>query len=440
MHFQSSRFSSQEKNIKARTMNHDMRERYAEDRNVMTDVLSIYVPTFFIMIGLSIISPILSIYAKSFGVSYATAALAVSIYAVARLFFDIPVGVLGDRFGRRPVLLFGSFIITVSAFLCAYAQTFWELLLYRFIQGVGSSMWQTMRVTLLQDILRPEERGRILSYFQAFMLIGSSAGPTIGGVVAEIWGMRAPFYAYGLGSLICLILSYFFIKEPRKYRSNSSQNSLAFSLALVNQILKNATYSAACIATLTLFFLRTGLRSTLIPLYGEAELNLNKAEIGYAISLSTLTNLLVTIPVGHALDKFGRKIILVPSLIATSVVAIIFSFTNSFVDLSLACILLGLSTAGGGQASLALASDATIEMPHGLSMGLYRVFGDVGFIIGPILVGIVSDAYGLKFPFYVVSAIVFISAIVVQLLSKETLHARKKLRSMHFNEADAYVK
>ena len=194
------------------------------------DVLSIYVPSFFIMTGLSIVSPILPIYAKSFGVSYTLAALAISMYAVARLVFDLPVGILGDRFGRRPVLLLGALIVTISAFLCAYASNFWELLFYRFLQGIGSCMWQTMRTTLLQDILKPEERGRVLGYFQAFQLIGSSAGPTIGGVLAEGWGITAPFYGYGLGGLICFVICFFFVSESHIYKKRNSQRMEFFFL------------------------------------------------------------------------------------------------------------------------------------------------------------------------------------------------------------------
>ncbi len=395
------------------------------DRSVIRDVLSIYIPAFFVMTGMSIVSPILSLYAKSFDVSYTLATLAISIYAIGRLCTNLPVGLLGDRIGRRPVLLTGTLILTVSAFLCAHAGSFWELVLYRLLQGVGSSMWQTMRATMLQDILRPEERGRILGYFQAFLLIGSSAGPTIGGVIAETWGIRAPFYAYGLGSLACLVLSYFLIAEPTRvspFLTDQPGHAVGYSWSMVGRLLRNTNFGAACIATFTIFFMRTGLRSTLIPLYGDGELHLSTAEIGYAVSFSTFTNLFITIPIGYALDRLGRKAVLVPSLLASALVAALFPFTTDFPHLAAVCVLLGLSTGGGGQAPLALASDATMHEPHGLSMGLYRVFGDIGFIFGPLMVGAIADAAGLRAPFYAIALLIFAATILVQLVAKETLH------------------
>ena len=393
------------------------------ERSVMRDALSIYVPAFFIMTGISIVSPILSIYARSFGVSYTLATLAVSVYAIGRLFTNLPVGILGDRIGRRPVLLGGALIITVSAFLCAIATNFWQLVLFRLLQGIGSSMWQTMRATLLQDILQPEERGRILGYFQTFMLIGSSAGPTIGGLAAATWGLQAPFYAYGIGSLICLILSFVLIAESHQVahsEEGSEPLSSGYSWVRITRLLRNPSYFAACIAALTVFLMRTGLRNTLLPLYAAGNLQLNEAEIGYAISFSTITNLVITVPVGYALDRFGRKTVLVPSLVSSALVAVLFSWTSDFTQLMVVCILLGLSTGAGGQAPLAMASDATMHEAHGLAMGLYRVFGDVGFIIGPLLVGVIADSYGLVWPFYALAMVILVSAIFVQGYARET--------------------
>lgn len=401
-------------------------------KSVIRDLLSIYIPAFFIMTGISIISPILSIYARSFQISYTLATLVVSIYAIARLIADIPVGIMGDKWGRRNVLILGTIILTVAAFLCGMAQSFYELLFYRFLQGFGSSMWMTMRQAMLQDILKPEERGRIMSYFQAFILIGSTTGPTIGGILAEKYGLRAPFYAYGFMSLIGFILSYLFIEETKHYqdlrrkRENEEDNQISLKVAL--KMLKNQSYMAACIATSTMFLTRTGLRNTLIPLYSDS-IGIHPDEVGYAITLSNLANLIVTIPVGHALDKWGRKKIVVLSLATSAISTTTFILTKDFQTISLACILLGLTTGAGGQAPLAMASDASIEYPHGLAMGIYRLFGDIGFIVGPIMIGVIADSIGLVYGFHFTATLIASSAIYVQLFGKETLKINRNIKS-----------
>jgi MFS family permease len=107
-------------------------------RSVMRDVLSIYIPSFFNMIGMSIVSPILSIYSKSFGVSHAVASLAISMNAFGRFLADVSVGVAADRWDRHPMMLAGTLIITAMALANANAPNFSWFLVFRFLQGAGS--------------------------------------------------------------------------------------------------------------------------------------------------------------------------------------------------------------------------------------------------------------------------------------------------------------
>ena len=104
-------------------------------RSTIIDVLSIYIPSFFNSIGMSIVSPILPIYSKSFGVSYAVASLAISAHAFGRFLADVPMGVAADRWGRRPMMLAGTLIITAMALANANAPNFSWFLVFRFLQG-----------------------------------------------------------------------------------------------------------------------------------------------------------------------------------------------------------------------------------------------------------------------------------------------------------------
>ena len=392
------------------------------NRSLRMDILSIYIPSFFIFLGMSIVSPILPLYAKSFNVGYTLVSLAISAYAFGRFIADVPVGMLADKWGRRPLMIAGTLLLTLTAFLNALARSFPEFLLYRLIQGVGSAMWMTSRTTLLADILKPEERGRVMSYFQAFMLLGSSAGPTIGGYVATYWGVKETFYFYGMTGIISLIITYIWIKEPKDIVHNQKQAK--FDLPTVRRLLSNSSFSMACLATFTVFFMRTGIRGTMIPLYAEGVLGLDEVTIGTVISYATIMNLIMTIPMGHAIDYFGRKPPMVFTLFITAIAALAFPFTENYLMISLAAVLLGIGTGGAGQAPLAMATDATMNDPRGLSIGLYRLFGDIGFVVGPIILGFIADNHGLRMPFYFMTVLILISAILVQFFAKETYRSR----------------
>jgi DHA1 family multidrug resistance protein-like MFS transporter len=194
--------------------------------------------------------------------------------------------------------------------------------------------------------------------------------------VALIYGLQAPFYAYAFLGAISLALTFFLIKEPQGIaRKHGAENG--FSLHLTKKLLMNPSFSMACLATFTIFFMRTGIRSTMIPLYASSNLYLDADAIGVVISCATITNLIVTIPVGHAIDYYGRKPMILISLIVTAIASLGFPFTTSLITICAATVLLGIGTGGTGTAPLALATDATSDLPHGVSMGLYRLFGDL---------------------------------------------------------------
>jgi DHA1 family multidrug resistance protein-like MFS transporter len=180
----------------------------------------------------------------------------------------------------------------------------------------------------------------------------------------------------------------------------------------------------ACLATFTVFFMRTGIRGTMIPLYAEGVLGLDEVTIGTVISYATIMNLIMTIPMGHAIDYFGRKPPMVFTLFITAIAALAFPFTENYLMISLAAVFLGIGTGGAGQAPLAMATDATMDEPRGLSIGLYRLFGDIGFVVGPIILGLIADNHGLRMPFYVMTVLIIVSAILVQLFAKETYRSR----------------
>lgn len=101
-----------------------MDEQGEEKRSVITDVLSIYIPSFFNTVGMSIVSPILPVYARSFGVSFAVASLAITANAFGRFVADVPVGIAADKWGRRNMMLLGCIVVMLMALANANAPNF----------------------------------------------------------------------------------------------------------------------------------------------------------------------------------------------------------------------------------------------------------------------------------------------------------------------------
>ncbi|MGH7858913.1 MAG: MFS transporter, partial [Candidatus Binatia bacterium] len=155
-----------------------------------------------VMLGSSIVSPVLPLYAREFGVSYAAAGMLVAAFAIGRLAFDYVGGALADRVSLRLLATIGALVSALSAFLCARATSFNWLVSYRVIEGLGSAFYVIPIMALFARSVPPERMGQAMSFYQSMILLGVSFGPTFGGIVAEqLSSLRAPFYLMALFDL-----------------------------------------------------------------------------------------------------------------------------------------------------------------------------------------------------------------------------------------------
>jgi MFS family permease len=170
---------------------------------------------------------------------------------------------------------------------------------------------------------------------------------------------------------------------------------------------------------------RSGIRSTLIPIYGIDEVGLTATEVGSVLSYATLTNLLLTVPMGYAIDLLGRKPVIIWNILLLAATNLSFVFAKDYWTMSLAAIVLGMASAGAGQAPSSLAVDATYNERRGLAMGFYRLISDVGSMIGPVFLSGIADATDIRTPFWVMTGILVLNAALHFFLTKELIDVKK---------------
>ena len=396
---------------------------------ILKFAITLYIPGFFVNLGFSIVSPILSDYARSFSVPLSFAALIVTANALGRLLADIPVGSLCDRIGRRPLAIAGPLLVAVSAILCGLAQNFYELLLYRAIGGVAMSMWMIARQSMIADSIDSSIRGRIMSTFMSVNMIGSAAGPIIGGIVYDLWqDYRAPFFFYGASTFISSIVCFLMVKEttpPRKEEGIDQKSPQ--SKQHIREIIKYLNFFTL-IAAFSNFFnhIRFAARGFLIPLFGYDVLFLSKSEVGLILSFSTILNIILAVPGGMIVDKFGRKVGIVSSFVVSALSYAFIPFSGDFVSFLLMVSLLGVAGGIGGGATMALATDLAPSNLRGAFLGFWTTIGDLGSALGPIIIGGLADLYGLTGSFYGAATLLAFGATTTQIFVKETLRKEEK--------------
>ena len=356
--------------------------------NLLT-VLNLSLVTFLVLLGLSMVAPILPTYAESFQVSYTLVGFVVSSFAITRMVLDMPAGLLSRRYDKKGIMILGLVLISVSSVVAGFAPNYITLVIARMIEGAGSALYVTTATVFLAQISGEEKRGQWMSLYMGLLLLGSIFGPTFGGVLAAIYDIRAPFFAYaivtGLGVIPTLVL-------PKLANSGNVPSSLNLRDILrdMRQVLATPSFLLVTFAVFTMFFLRTGVRSTLVPLFAANNLGLDTDAIGLVLTIGGITTALTIVPMGKISDRIGRKLPLAICLIFTAGVTLLIPFSTNLLTMSIAVALYGavIGLSGPGAAYV---TDVSPQDKLEISMGLYRMISDFGFVVGPLLLGFLAD-------------------------------------------------
>lgn len=379
-------------------------------------LLIVSVSTTLVMLGQGITGPILPLFARSFGVSTAAIGLTLSAFALARMLTNVPSGLVADRWGRRILLIGGPIVTGLGSLLSAFATGLPSLLLWRFVAGAGSAMYMTGAVIVVTDIATNDNRGRLLAINQSALLLGITLGPAIGGVVAQFFGLRAPFVLVGIAAFVAGIWNLLRVPETRGLNpdpvpddaSGSAASGIKvrpFMLALT------ANFMLIGLVAFGVFMGRSG-RQTILPLLGREEIGLGEAAVGGMFALMALINLVMTIPAGAVIDRFGVKTAIVPSAMVSAAGFMLFGFAGGAVAFFFAAIVLGIGSGMLGPAPPAYVAAVAPAHMRGAVMGMFRTVGDSGFVIAPPLIGYLADHAGYEWSMAVLASVMVFTALL----------------------------
>jgi len=365
-----------------------------------------------VILGVSIISPILPQYALSFSIPVALVGWAITAFALARLVTDIPAGLLADRFGRKRNMIAGLVLIILSAIGAGRADTYAWLIFARVVGGIGSALYMTAATTWVVQVTAGKARGRYMSLYTGLVLAGTIFGPTIGGYTAARFGLNAPFFAWaalGVAGLIATIP----LNEP--VDSSQAERS-KMRVKDILSVLSNRPFMLVNCAVLALFFLRIGVRSTLVPLYASLNLGLSEERIGILLTAAAVATALITFPSGWLSDRVGRKRPMMACLFLSGIAVLLIPMQESLAGLTGIMAFYGLAT--GLQGSMAAwPADVAPKGKLGTSMGVYRVMADIGMVLGPITATYIADYTGdltvTFMPFLAPAILAFVAGVLV---------------------------
>ena len=357
-----------------------------------------------VALGFGMIVPVFPLFARSFGVGLAAIGLVQMVFGLTRFSFGLVGGLVVDRFGDRACTMAGLMIVCISSYAVGFSQNFTQFVLARGFGGAGSALFIAGLMNRILRIIEPEAMGRATGAFRSSFLVGIGAGPLLGGVISEIWGLRAPFHIYATGLILATAIAYVVMRGETRDVETEKKKPLE-ALRAAKPLFGDKRYVVALLATFVGWWTISGPTQVIGVIYAREELALTKFEVSMALTLLAAGEVLILYVAGRAADLLGRRAVLAPSLavvaVATLLLGQIQGWSWAFFPL---VMLIGAGIAAGGTAAGGLLADSIPKGGSGTAVGVNQMAGDLGYLLAPTAIGAIAEgtSYGSA---YVVGAV-----------------------------------
>jgi MFS family permease len=336
--------------------------------------------------------PVLPLLAAALGGSPDQVGIINAAFMLSAGFLSIPAGVLADRVGRRPTLLGGICLLSLSSFLIAAATSPLQMAAIYLFFGAGLAAFAPTMMSLVADASPPTLLGRTFAWYTTAVYTAMTVGPAVGGFLAKAVGLKPVFLISG--GVLVLLCAAVFIAIPREPLHHPPPPARHLAIA-IRRLLGNRQFFAALLATLGGCF-SFGVFVTFLPLYARSH-GLDPGRIGLVFSAQAAVNVVSRIPFGRLGDNAANRGPLAGAgfiLIGAAVAAI--GFCATALSLAACGALLGTGMAIGFTAVTALIVAAVSREERGLAMGLYNSCIFLGMMVGSAVMGRVIHGAGYR--------------------------------------------
>jgi multidrug resistance protein len=366
------------------------------------------------IVGLLLLAPVAPFVVRR----YNDAALAVTmitvVYAAGQFFAAPFMGKLGDRYGRRPVLLVSLVGQALGYVVFGLGGSLWILFLARLVGGITGGNFSTA-TAYLADVSAPHERAKNFTLIGIAWSMGLILGPAAGAILGKI-SLGAPAYVAAALSLLNVFLGIFILPEslPKEQRSTTPITLKDINpLSSIASMARKPGLGMLLLVTALFNFAFNGISST-SSLFFITKFGVDPAQVGGLMVLAGIAlGIVQFLLVQRTVRRFGEKKVAVTSLSAMALgqMAIFFAPLLTWVyPINM------LASAIGGFVFPTLTTLNTARVEHrevGLLMGVTTAIGSLTNIIAPIWAGIVFDRVMVGAPYWMGAAIMALAAFLL---------------------------
>jgi MFS family permease len=311
----------------------------------------------------------------------------------------------------------------------------WLLLVFALVMGAADSLWATAREVAGIDLAHRNQRGRVISGLHGVYGIGAAVAPYVGGWLTELFNFKAAFVGYAAATAISVLFGFIgpdsavtpHLLAPGSAAKAWSLSALRRRLRGVAELYREirpelrSTYCAITFATLVNQSQRMIVQS-MLPLYAGVYLHLPPTRVGMLFTISGVIIFAMIIPAGFLMDRVGRKWCTVPSTALPALIFVLIPFSTSFVELA---ILAGITGVAQGLSLGSLATSTYDVVPahvRGRLQAMRRTIAELGSGVAPLIGGYLANTFNPGVPFLVYAPLLILSATLLAVVGKETLH------------------
>lgn len=351
-----------------------------------------------------------------FGISSYFAVLSfIMAFGLSKAIVNYFAGKLANSFGRKNLLILGWTIALPIPFLLIYAESWYIVVLSNVLLGISQGLTWSSTVVMKIDLAGEKDRGLAmgLNEFAGYLSVGIFAWLT--GYIADRFGIIPyPFYLGILLSVFGLLLSIFFVNDTRVFTNHEYKTSPSKTLGNIfwETTFKNKTLSSVTQAGLV-NNLNDGMIWGLLPIL-LFQYRINIADIGIITATYPVVWGIGQLFTGKMSDHYSKKSMLFWGMFIQGLAISGFLFLQKFGYLISLSIILGLGTALVYPTFLSTIAAATSPLQRAESIGTFRLWRDLGYAIGAIVSGALSDIWGLPSAVAFIGILTILSAVVIK--------------------------
>ena len=399
----------------------------------------VWLALFIAIIGISMVSPLMPVFAEKMGASGIWLGLAFSGFALSQVPLMPVIGRLSDKYGKKQFLWIGLLIYTAAAVGYCWAPGYHELVLFRVLSGVGAAMVMPIAFSYVGELAPKDFEGRYMGLFTIAMIAGFGIGPMLGGVIHDNLGMDATFISMGIFSILGFLVIFFFLPA----RTAGTGVALSAEGALPEEpsasffsMLKDTTIQGVIALQLT-FGLLFGTVLAFIGVWMTTSMDTSVAQVGILLSARSIMNGALSYPFGWLADHMNRIILVSAGMGMVAVGTFTIPWLGNF------GLLLGIFVVIGIFESMAMPSLNAITVEKGRVLGMGTVMGifnmamSLGLIIGSMVGGVIETSMGIDAVFRYAAVLGLVGVVVFNIfMLRASRLSKNNLAALQTSAAD----